>query len=423
MKKRLIGLTLFAFTLLALPLTALGQSAVLNLLGGESAEISCDGRRLAVSRVDGTTIEVTCRPNQETVTPTPETPTPEPPTPTPEPPPAGSGDTFPEVDPLALGTCSAGVHDRFAVVGPDGNTYRTWHPIAVPIDSNNPGGSTCTFAHEHGDAPHPQAETPPFGYISKLNGSVGMIAAHAGYKCFTHYANDDNGWGRPELDYGGLPIDFSVCVHQGTSGAARLSVQFHDFWFWSQYEGQETLVTVMADTGSGQSLCNGEINGSAEPGRFIVGQDCHVYEQWIFQARVGNAWTSSNSNFAVTNPVTFLSGGGTLSGSLVANCGTNFDQTAPCEVSQIRGGDQFFLGNMRTIHEPDWQWTNAGGEEYFCTDAQGNLAKCGPDTVEQRIATVNLSNASGRILDRTMNSEGFAENQDILWSVGVPGGN
>ena len=70
-----------------------------------------------------------------------------------------------------------------------------------------------------------------------------------------------------------------------------------------------------------------------------------------------------------------LRNGGTLSGELTGNCGTNFDQTEPCLVSQISGGDQFFLGNMRTIHEPDWEWTNGGGQEVFCTDALGKLAE------------------------------------------------
>ena len=401
--------------LFALPAVVAGQSTIINLLAGESRQVICDGRRLVVKRLSDTTVTVTCLPHKQTPTSTPVPPTPTP-TPTVDPTPGVYSDTFPEVGPAALGTCPAEIHDKYAAIGPDGNRYRTWHPIVDPETG-------CVFAHEHGDKPHPNAPAPPFGYISKVNGSLGMIAAHAGYKCFTHYQNGSNGWGFPELDYGGLEMDFTVCVHQGTAGAGRLSVQLHDFWFWADHQGQETLVTVMADTGSGQSLCNGEINGEDEPGRFIVGQDCHVYEQWIFQANVGNVWHSNQSNFAVTNPVTYLRNGGTLTGELAGNCGTNFDQAVPCSVSEITGGNQFFLGNMRTIHEPDWEWANANGPDTFCTDARGHIARCGPFTVQQRVASVDLSNASARILDRTANSQGFGQNQDVLWSVGVPGGN
>jgi len=42
------------------------------------------------------------------------------------------------VDPVIPGTCLPAVHDQYTVVGPDGKTYRTWHPVIVPLDPNDP---------------------------------------------------------------------------------------------------------------------------------------------------------------------------------------------------------------------------------------------------------------------------------------------
>ena len=72
-----------------------------------------------------------------------------------------------------LGTCSAQVHDRYVVRGPDGVLYRTWHPQVV----DNGAGGTCTFAHEHGVDPATSqlqgVEPIAFDYVahvSELNG-------------------------------------------------------------------------------------------------------------------------------------------------------------------------------------------------------------------------------------------------------------
>jgi hypothetical protein len=197
-----------------------------------------------------------------------------------------------------------------------------------------------------------------------------------------------------------------------------LTTALHDFWFWSKYQGQETLITVMADTGAMARLDGPNVPGA---GRFIATESSHVYEQWIFQAKVGNAWNSGVSNFAVTNPVTFLANGSDT--EIIGNCSSNFSPAERCPAGVMGPRDSFFLGNMRTIHEPDWSWTNAGGQETFCTDSTGNVVACGSGTIQQKVAPVNLSNSSARILDRTANSKGFGENQDVLWSVGVPGGN
>jgi hypothetical protein len=62
-------------------------------------------------------------------------------------------------------TCSKEIHDRYAVVGPDGLLYPTWHP---PVDP----GTGCHFGHEHGRDPRGSAlygttGPLPFGYANQ----------------------------------------------------------------------------------------------------------------------------------------------------------------------------------------------------------------------------------------------------------------
>lgn len=61
------------------------------------------------------------------------------------------------VNPAILGTCTAALHDRYAVPAPDGNRYRAWHPPQVYVDPANPSAGACRFAHEHGDNPKSSA--------------------------------------------------------------------------------------------------------------------------------------------------------------------------------------------------------------------------------------------------------------------------
>jgi hypothetical protein len=308
-------------------------------------------------------------------------------------------------------------------VGPDGRTYRTWHPVTVPIDPNNPGAGSCTFAHEHGDAPHPAMPLPPFGYAAAIGGMFDEIAAHAGFKVYTHYANGRSGLGTQETDYGGLPIDFSVIIHQGSAGAGRLTIQMHSFEFWSRYQDRVTHVYAMADTGLAYDKGIG--GGSNCCDRFIVSHSAHTYETWGFDVNIGGAWNSGGMFAAVTNPMNHAHGNitschdGTCDGvTLVSTseeiCGFNFTE---CSV-KLPFGQQ---GHFRTIHEPDWTWSNGGGQELFCTDAMGMRMACGSNTIQQQVATVNLSNSQASQLLRTPNENGW---DDVYWlPLGAPGGN
>ena len=110
--------------------------------------------------------------------------------------------------PTALDTCPAALHASYAVTGPDGKIYPTWHPATV---TNPATGESCTFGHEHGSDPSTsviydwvkaqlapadvrkgEATGLPFGYVSEeLNDYVhhhsGMSMRHednAGHKVY-----------------------------------------------------------------------------------------------------------------------------------------------------------------------------------------------------------------------------------------------
>ena len=156
--------------------------------------------------------------------------------------------TFPEVDPAILGTATASIHDRYFTIGPDGQKYRTWHPQSVAADPDDPNSPMVTFAHNHGDPPHPDAPAPCFGYIAFQSGLTDMIKAHEDYKLFTHKSGQRTGWNETEL----FPVtpdwDMQFWIHQGFKGNAGGDFLYRTAGFWSKdNSGNETEVYFMAD--------------------------------------------------------------------------------------------------------------------------------------------------------------------------------
>jgi hypothetical protein len=212
--------------------------------------------------------------------------------------------TFPAVDPLILGNCSESVHNRYAVEGPDGNEYRTWHPIVVDVDTSAGGGQVCSFAHEHGDPPHPDALSPYFGYAAYHADELDVVKDHEGYKVFTHIRGQLTGWGTREGESVNPDIDMQFWAHQGSSRNSRLSHRFHDVGFWSiDSLGNVTEVYYLADTGELNRNCPGEGLG----GRIVASSCDYSKEIWGFGGTVGEAW-GSEVQVAVTNPMNFMLG-------------------------------------------------------------------------------------------------------------------
>lgn len=193
--------------------------------------------------------------------------------PTPTPAPSGSNIYGgPITDPDILGTCSAGVHDKYVVTGPDGQLYRTWHPVKDP--------SGCTLGHDHGDDPRTSKANPAlpaFGYIGK---QVGDLEPHPGFKVAVQNAgtvNDQN-----KVAY----YDTRLVFHMGTGGVKRYVAQFHSMQFdligTGKYGGpvKEVRVMGMADTGGVGSICI-----DPREGKTVMQTDCMVdssYEIWAF---------------------------------------------------------------------------------------------------------------------------------------------
>lgn len=355
------------------------------------------------------------------------TPTPTLPPPTPTPVPVIYTETFPMVDALILGTCPKSVHDLYTINAPDGNTYRTWHPLTANLDPANPTSATCTFAHEHGDPPHPNAPLPYFGYAAYHGSQADVIRQHEGYKVFTHKQGQRNGWDSAELINVNPDIDTQFWVHQGSWSLSRLSDKYHDVGFWSRDAGgRVTEVYYLANTGDLTDKCGGQATSGSK--RMVASECDYVNELWDFGGRVGNVW-SATVEIAVVNPMNHIRGNPNFLESieLISNsdeiCGVNF---FPCDFKLPFGHqNSIWLGNMRMLLNPGWQWSNAGGAETFCTDVTGKRAAdglCNAQTrgyIVQRVAKINFFGGNSGAWDRTFDGIG----DSLRLPVGAPGGN
>jgi hypothetical protein len=366
-----------------------------------------------------------------TIEPTPTGPTPTPtlppPTPTPTPPPVVYTETFPAVDPQILGDCPEWVHDWFTVTGPDGNTYRTWHPVTVRIEPSNPDSPICSFAHEHGDPPHPQGPQPYFGYVAYHAGNPELIKEHEGYKVFTHLHGQLTGWGTNELTNINPDIEIQFWFHQGSWSRSRLSERYHGVGFWSlDAGGRETEVYYFADTGQLTDKCGSQTKTG--PKRAVASECDYGNEIWDFGGNIAGVWNTP-VQVAVLNPMNFMRGNPNFLQSieLISTsdeiCGVNF---FACEFKLPFGhANSLWVGNMRMLYNPTLQWSNAGGTETICTDIYGKRAADGFCTSQtrgyilQKVATINYFGGNSGVWDRTYNALGEA----ITLPLGAPGGN
>jgi hypothetical protein len=355
------------------------------------------------------------------------TPTLPPPTPTPTPVPVVYTETFTEVDPLILGDCPAWIHDKYTVIGPDGNTYRTWHPITVPLEPSNPDSPMCSFAHEHGDPPHPQGPQPYFGYVAFHAGKAGLIKEHEGYKVFTHIHGQKTGWGTTEQVLVNPDIDIQFWVQQGSWTRSRLSEQYRGVGFWSlDAGGRTTEVYYFADTGELSDKCVSQ----GKPGKTrAVASECdYGYEIWDFGVDIAGVWHTP-VRVAVLNPMNFMRGNPNIlqSVELISTsdeiCGVNFFN---CEYKLPFGhANSIWVGNMRMLLDPELHWSNSGGSETICTDVYGERAAdgfCQSQTrgyFLQRVATVSFYGGKSEVWDRSYEAIGDV----LVLPNGAPGGN
>lgn len=285
-----------------------------------------------------------------------------------------------QVSSPSLGSCSAAVHDRFVVMGPDGRTYRTWHPQVVPVDAANPSGPTCRFGHEHGDDPSTSLADPSpplFGYVAT---AAGMVEPHEGFKIFVVNRGTTNDEGRTAT------TSTRIMVHMGTGGAGRFNVREHTFEFdLVAPDGHEVHVQGMADTGLAGSICQRDAslsnnNPNDDVGRTIVvtpGNGCDsndsLYEIWLLKLDVGAATVLSM--VAAFDPITVMNP-------------TDLTTAVPTELAYPKYGVQHGC-NREAYHGPVY-WYNASGPTTFSTDAMGMRVPVGtPGAIEQYVSRHN----------------------------------
>ena len=276
-----------------------------------------------------------------------------------------------------LGTCPAAVHDRYVVPGPDGRQYRTWHPQTVPLDAANPGGPTCTFAHEHGDDPSTSLvdPTPPlFGYAAF---AAGMDEPHEGFKVFVINAGTRNDEGRVAT------TSTRMVLHMGTGGPKRFTERHHSLEFDLRApDGHEVHVQGMADTGLAGSICQRDLSlhdaeASNDVGRSVVvvpGAGCDavgaLYEIWKFELDVQYAHVIASA--AVFDPITVLDP-------------ADPTRAVPTEQAYPSFGGQH--GCDREAYHGPVYWYHPTGPTTFWTDAMGAVVAAGtPGALQQYVS-------------------------------------
>lgn len=160
--------------------------------------------------------------------------------------PNGVSRAFSAWTPSATDTCSPQVHDRYAVVGPDGKLYPAWHP---PVDPE----SGCTFGHEHGRDPRgsdlfDDVGFIPFGYANEV---ADLFAPHPGYKL--EWENDVDmrvGLGDVGAALFAIQCDVMVELHQGSSGSGAFVNPQHELAYHARCsDGTEIHFQIVSTIG------------------------------------------------------------------------------------------------------------------------------------------------------------------------------
>ncbi len=165
-------------------------------------------------------------------------------------------------------TCTKEQHDAYAVVGPDGKLYPTWHP------PTGPGG--CTFGHEHGRDPsgsnlNHDVGPIPFGYANEQletwDPANPRREDHFGHKM--EWEND------VQLHFGSAPADqlfdircdMLVKMHQGTHSKDAFTNNVHEIAYHIRCsDGTELHVTKMVAIGT-----PGEFRSTCTDSTIVVG--------------------------------------------------------------------------------------------------------------------------------------------------------
>ena len=174
-------------------------------------------------------------------------------------------------EPGAFDTCPRSLHASFAVIGPGGKRYPTWHPPRV-IDPAS--GEPCTFGHEHGRDPRGSDlyrwvrshlvgaggdAGIPFGVANEAldswaasnPGAAIRHEDHVGHKI--EWQNDvalERRLGGSRVPIG-VRCDFLTKLHQGTHSKDALGNNVHELIYAVRCtDGTELLATELAAFGA-----------------------------------------------------------------------------------------------------------------------------------------------------------------------------
>jgi hypothetical protein len=339
-------------------------------------------------------------------------------------------------------TCSREQHDAYAVLGPDGKAYPTWHP------PTGPGG--CSFGHEHGRDPrdsdlHDAVGELPFGYASEMLALADPAHPrdedHVGHK--VEWENDL----QLSLSGDGVASPMTLCdvlikLHQGTHSDDAFSNNLHELIYHLRCEdGTEmhvTLLVVIGRPGQFARSCSPtELVGAGPPApanspagfgvRLIPDRTCierhmlvapgelpdyaaALHESWHVYNSVeradGHALAFFNPYFQVRLPSRFHDPA--LASDLGRPIEVCYEVTpsgeraggGPCEASTGSGtvpAVEFddprsrFNGTGRFVDINAVRIANAGGPQVWYTDALGHQARTTafPGAIRQVIAPVD----------------------------------
>lgn len=265
-------------------------------------------------------------------------------------------------DPAILGSCSQTTHDKYAVTGPNGKLYRTWHPARDE--------SGCVFAHEHGDDPKTsfaKSTLPAFGYLGEL---AGDDEPHAGFKVFVANAGTVNDEGRRAIH------NTRMVFHMGTGGVKRYVARHHSLMFdmtAGDGSGRYVHVQGMADTGGVGSICANPRQGRT----VMVTTGCQTtsnYEIWEGTLKIGDKVTVIGS-FAAFDPILAMDPA---------------DLSRVVYTKDVVGGGPYYGCNRESYHGPIY-WYNRGGATTYQTNVFGAITAGGPLKQEISASSTDFS--------------------------------
>jgi hypothetical protein len=346
-------------------------------------------------------------------------------------------------------SCTKETHDRYAVVGPDGKLYPTWHP---PVDPE----TGCTFGHEHGRDPrgsslYGMTGPVPFGYANEqldtYDPTLMRHEDHVGHKI--EWANDI------PLHFGSnaasqlfdIRCDVFVKLHQGTHSKDAYTNNLHELAYHIRCtDGTElhvTLLTAIGTPGEFSRGCDADtevVVGPATPAgspdgggrRLIPDRSCAsrllvplgqrsdwglLRESWQTSSALvrddGHRLASFNPYFQVILPSRYYFGG------QPNNVGRPIDlcyevgpsgeraQGGPCDESTNHGADSGvafddprsqFDGAARLVDINSTIISNRDGPEVWYTDPLGRHGRRTPFPGSVRQFIAHIDNDLGSLI-------------------------